>query len=247
MSLVTVSKKRNRHYTRQFDHDECRALRAEDPKLWTYARLAEHFGVTESAIQRVCRPGLAARMSAKSLEAARRSRRPCLGGCGKLVWHPQSRSGYCAVCLALKNNPNVRETELRCTKCGEWKPDEDFHRHRKKGVTRRGRKTFCKACDHAARAAYRDRHRAAEAAYSNRRYHAVSKHLRKEQRGTMAEYVVLRYEGEGRYEEVSRVEAVTPTLAIEAAVDSEGQYVGVLASRFELLPVEPKTVMKVVA
>src|SRR5690625_2577563 len=33
---------------------------------------------------------------------------------------------------------------LRCSKCGEWKPDEEFHRHKIK--SRRGRRPDCRLC-----------------------------------------------------------------------------------------------------
>jgi hypothetical protein len=34
---------------RLFDHDECRRLRAEDPKHWTYRRLGARYGVSQMA------------------------------------------------------------------------------------------------------------------------------------------------------------------------------------------------------
>lgn len=38
-------------------------------------------------------------------------------------------------------------TQLCCTKCGEWKTDDNYGRSTDKGPARRGRKCQCKACD----------------------------------------------------------------------------------------------------
>jgi hypothetical protein len=73
-------------------------------------------------------------------------------------------SGYCSDCAgALKTAANERPDELRCTKCGEWKADEEFRAARRK--TRRGRHYCCRKCETAARRDYRRRHPDADARY----------------------------------------------------------------------------------
>lgn len=147
MSLVTVSEKRGgRVYQRAFDHDEARRLRKLDPEEWTYQRLAEHFGVTDTAVGRVCNPAIAARMAAASREGHRRRKTPCEGGCGRRVWANGVRTGYCPECIvAFLAEGVVRDGELRCTGCGEWKPDAEFHRG--PGRVRRYRRSRCIACE----------------------------------------------------------------------------------------------------
>jgi hypothetical protein len=155
VSEVTVSKVRNRTYQRQFDHDEARALKAEG---WSYTELGKRFGVSDTAVRRVCDPKLRDDMNARSIEWMRQNARAeCKGGCGKLVWAMKGRSGYCARCTARRSTAaDVRPDALRCTKCREWKPDALFP---KAGTwtSRRGRKSRCRACETARRRASRQR------------------------------------------------------------------------------------------
>ena len=62
---------------------------------------------------------------------------------------------------------------LRCSKCGEWKPDEEFHRDRSR-TYRRGRRTRCRLCQKAASAKHyaENRERYAE---HYKRYYAESR------------------------------------------------------------------------
>lgn len=158
MSLETVSTKRNRVYPRAFDHDEARALRESDPKRWTYPALAAHFGVSQSAIARVLNPATNERMAAQALKHQRGKRTPCKGGCGALVWNAvPGRSGLCPACIgAQRAADGVRDGELLCRSCGEWKADDKFLGKGPKG--RRGRKSHCRACGAARRRAWRQAH-----------------------------------------------------------------------------------------
>jgi len=53
-------------------------------------------------------------------------------------------------------NPNVGDGVLRCTTCGEWRPDDAFSR-RKASVSRRGRQYSCRGCESAYRSENRER------------------------------------------------------------------------------------------
>jgi hypothetical protein len=90
------------------------------------------------------------------------SRKPCLGGCGTLVWtHMKGRTGYCIRCLRAREfGHNARADTLRCNRCGEWKPDDGFYRATgHSAIVRRGRKAVCKDCENRRRQEYRDRRR----------------------------------------------------------------------------------------
>lgn len=146
MSLVTYGKN-GRVYQRAFDHDEAIALHAADPKTWTLQRLAEHFGVSDSAIDRVVNPRRRKQMQEHSNRWLHENRRePCKGGCGRLVWTTvKGRSGLCPRCLGLSLATTVRPDSLRCSACHEWKPDAEFPRKRAT-IARRGRHQECRRC-----------------------------------------------------------------------------------------------------
>ncbi len=154
MSLVTVGKN-TRAYPRRFDHEECRRLREETG--WSGARLARHFGVSTSRVYQVIDPRSQERVTRQRAEHIRGMRRPCLGGCGRLVWmHMAGRSGYCVTCSARRRTKGVRPTTLLCSTCDRWLPDEDFHR-RSDAINRRHRTNDCRTCSTAHRRRRRDR------------------------------------------------------------------------------------------
>ena len=89
-------------------------------------------------------------------------RKPCLGGCGALVWtHMKGRTGYCIRCVKEREfGHNVRADTLRCTGCGEWKPDDAFYRATgRSAFVRRGRKSVCRKCENTSRREYRERNK----------------------------------------------------------------------------------------
>ena len=146
---------------RRFDHEEAAELHAHG---WTWARLADRYGVSTNSVANAVRavddPEWAERHRKRRTEWQRRNkRRPCKGGCGRLVWvhgmnKARPRTGYCAGCLAERlYGKDMRPGELRCTVCRRWKPDDEFHRRAggNEGGLRRGRKTQCRACESAAR------------------------------------------------------------------------------------------------
>ena len=99
MSLVTVSKKRNRVYPRRFDHDEARTLYIMEG--WTLSALARHFGVTPSAVKRVVDPATKLRMYEKSLAFLMSGECRACGGPRNLYGRhskPYESSGLCRRC-----------------------------------------------------------------------------------------------------------------------------------------------------
>lgn len=247
MSLVTVSTKKNRVYHRAFDHEEAKRLREEEG--WTYTRIADHFGVSTAGVLRVLNPKYRTYSDRQTNAYHRKRRTACKGGCGKLVWNTtKGRTGYCQQCLAARMvAADVREDELRCTRCRQWRPDDEFplakiRNGKRKNFGRRHKHCWCRQCVTAVRREFRHAHREQERV-TTRQY---DKTVRTERRNGMAEYIVLKQEGEGRYEEVSHEEAGSADLAIERAVQSPGAYVAVLVSRFEIVEVAPQTSLQVV-
>jgi hypothetical protein len=218
MSLVTVSTKKNRVYERAFDHDEALAMRAAGE---SYAAIARHFGVSPTSIARVCNPKTRQRMDEAARRNAQAKRRPCKGGCGRLVWlHVKDRSGYCATCVAaLSTVADERPGELRCTKCEQWKADGEFRQTGRR--TRRGRNSQCRSCETAVRNDYRQRNASATALYD----------LNRKGLATVNTYLVLRQEtGENgasaRWVDIGEIEAPSPAAAIEKlGADGPGIYI----------------------
>lgn len=164
-----------------------------------------------------------------------RQRRPCLGGCGTMVWmHNKTRSGLCPTCSGEQRAaPNVRESELRCTQCGSWKPDEDFSAEKR--ATRRGRRTWCRECETAKRRELRRRHRSRE-----------HENDRKRKGLPMAKFLVMRRDDDGRWEERGEIEAASRVHAIERVADEGGTWVAVGRGQMNPLEVQPAMAFKVV-
>ena len=211
----------------------------------SYAALAEHFGVSQTSVTRVCDPATNARLVAQTKKWTERHRRECLGGCGRRVWMTgKGRSGYCIKCLREKwerERKDVRDGELLCLKCGEWKPDEEFSTRTpsKKRTSRRGRTPWCRACNTEARRAHRRRR-------PDMQHTADIRAGVKKGRLKMQRYVVLVPEGEGHYREVGRVDAAGPVHAVETAAQVEGTFVAIAESRFVPMTVAPVKAFRVV-
>lgn len=240
MSLETISDKRDRIYQRKFDHDEARLLHSAGE---SYSALADRYGVTIQAVRRVCDERVRSDMEALTKEYMRTHfRSPCLGGCGRLVLRGGGkRSGYCRCCSKSRRDAartDIREGELRCSKCGEWKQDASFPTYRPVAA-RRGRNSQCRSCHAAVRREYRRDHPMS----------AVKENARtRVKRGAsrMQTYVVLSPNGDQDYKEIARVSAVSPTHAIEKSAASHGRYIAVPMSRFAVMEVEPVQAFKVV-
>jgi hypothetical protein len=152
--LETRSLKRRRTYKRKFNHEAARHLLELG---WSRDRVAEHFGVSYSAVARVSDERWRARMAIRNKEYAWRHRQPCAGGCGRLVWaHMQGRSGLCPACYGAQNVQGVAPDRLQCSRCQRWLPDHVFPR-RKQAPQRRSRDYYCRVCARAVRQEHRER------------------------------------------------------------------------------------------
>lgn len=234
--LGTISTAKNRVYTRAFPHEEAQTLREAG---WSYEALGQHYGVSAQAIRRVCDPAVRARMDEYTQDWQRDNRTAdCLGGCGRRVWlMNKGRSGYCPTCHGvLRTADSVRETELRCSKCGEWKPDDGFYRSKNKNFSRRQRKPWCITCDNAHRVALRQKNRDREHAADN---------ARKRRAKQMSKFVVLRKTDEGLWGELDRVDAASRQHAIEKVADGEGVYAAMTEGQLRELTVKQTMAFKV--
>lgn len=159
MSLTYVSPKRGRVYVRKFDHEE--AQRRYDAGE-SYKELAAEYGVTPNAVWNVV-TAAGRRASARSQEN-QRARTVGQGRCERCgaptnLQAQRYGSRLCRSCVADDRATSVRESELLCHGCGEWKADEDFPHKSSARVRRRGRSSYCRACETLARQRYRERHK----------------------------------------------------------------------------------------
>ncbi len=160
VSLVTVSKKNGRTYQRKFDHEE--AERRYDAGE-SVAALAQEYGVVVNAVRRIVVP--ASRAAYDRYQVSLKGRGHC-DRCGGPM-HQGSRyrgSRLCRKCFGDDQATSVRPDALLCFGCREWKPDHEFPHNRSK-VRRRGRHSFCRACNTIQRRAHRQRNLEASRAY----------------------------------------------------------------------------------
>jgi hypothetical protein len=163
--LLVWHEGKRRFYRRKFDFDEARALYARG---FTIGRLALRYGVHENAIRRVVVPGEADRQN----EIHKRWRTTVCESCGgpamklthgKKQHNPDGRV-LCQACRGRVRRKPIRfgdgVVKVECGACKTWKPVAEFPPRVTRGL-RAGAKVRarCRACDTAARQAYRDRHR----------------------------------------------------------------------------------------
>ena len=128
-------------YERRFDWDEARRLRGEG---MAFTQIAERMGVSPAAIYRVVVPGARERINASAASWV-------MGGicsaCGKtgVSRTARDKSRRCVECARKKQATSVREGELLCFGCREWKPDGEFPANRQ-ARARRSRHGFCRGC-----------------------------------------------------------------------------------------------------
>lgn len=139
---------------RTFDHDEAKRLHAAG---LTYAQIGRRLGATLPAVKGAVRGYPEEERRRRAVRAREKYRAPCKGGCGRMVWAiGERRTGYCRSCSSHARSRTVRPDALLCPRCGEWKPDEEFHADRK-AVMRRGRGIYCRPCATADRGERRER------------------------------------------------------------------------------------------
>jgi hypothetical protein len=100
---------------------------------------------------------------------------------------------------------NQRPGELRCLKCGVWKPDDEFGRERRQ--TRRGRRSWCPEYETATRREHRRAHPGQERETFIRRTARKGKQV--------IQWVVMRKNDDGPWEERARVGATSRRQAVE--------------------------------
>jgi hypothetical protein len=148
----------SRIYQRAFNYDEARARHRAGE---TCAQLAAEYGVSSTRVWQVINPE-GGRRAAEASEAWSRSGKcPDCGG----PMRRNGRSQRCRPCYLLLRATTVRPTELQCSTCREWKPDDAFPFNRRESFTRRGRHGQCRTCQTIARRSYRQRHPEASRAY----------------------------------------------------------------------------------
>lgn len=54
-------------------------------------------------------------------------------------------------------SPSAREGELRCVRCRQWKPDDDFPRSNHRTKARRGRHNHCRPCNNEIKRKWREK------------------------------------------------------------------------------------------
>lgn len=151
MSLVTVSKKRNRVYQRRFDHEEAAKRHHSGESMMSLAR---EYGVSVTAIERVVKPGKRERMNFYT-------RRSTMSGvcidCGKTGI--TKRSSRCMECSSRSRITTVRPDTIHCGRCERWLPDDAFRHSEKNTPSHRYRNRRCRECETQARKEYRDRNK----------------------------------------------------------------------------------------
>ncbi len=142
---------------RKFDWEEAQRLRAEG---WAYRAIANALGVTDTAIQRACDPGLREKMKERQREWQQSGVCiDCGGQRSRNTTHERTGRGQkrCKPCADIAAATSVRENELRCGACREWKPDDDFPLNRRE-PQRRDRHDLCRPCQTEAKRRWRERH-----------------------------------------------------------------------------------------
>ena len=137
---------------RRFDHDEARRLyrSGKVSKGW----LAQKFGVSFAAIDRVVNPARANQMAARNALAQRSICATCGAPCSFNRYRRDVPR--CLACWNKEQTTSVREDALWCSTCQEWKWDTAFPWDQRR-PGRRGRHEQCTECGTKARRAYRER------------------------------------------------------------------------------------------
>jgi hypothetical protein len=138
-------------YVRKFDWDEARRRHAAGETL---AEIARDLGVTPNAVR------FAVNDRARIRAELRASAWQMLGACPDCGARA-SRNGTdgqhrCTACAAKLKATSVRDRELQCMRCREWKHDNEFPFSRAE-PQRRGRHKQCRPCQTEAKRAYRER------------------------------------------------------------------------------------------
>lgn len=149
-----------RIYPRKFDWEDARR-RYEHGH--TFTEIAQDFGVTWAAINRIISPGAYERY-------ANASRAWQLTGTCDICGASATRRAKglptrCRDCSAKSLATSVRDTTLWCATCKQWKPDDQFSRSNSVSKLRRGRHRQCAACNTIKKRDWRNRNQEKQRAY----------------------------------------------------------------------------------
>jgi hypothetical protein len=149
---------RGRTYQRKFDWADAQRRRARGE---SYSSIARSYGVTPQAVKLACDPEERERAAQRARAFLAIGTAHCID-CGAPITRYRKR---CIACAHLQLATTVREGELLCVDCKQWKPDEEFPRNAQLKA-RRGRHRQCRACNTIARREYRHRNPEAERTYA---------------------------------------------------------------------------------
>src|SRR3990172_4073356 len=141
-----------RVYEHKFDWDESQRLRREG---LTYRTIGERMGVSSTAIALVCNPHTREKFKKRSSEWQKQG---TCSVCGGPASQNRSRAPYPCKACASEKQALVTNEEAWCVSCKTWLPHNSFGTATKK----RGRynlRSFCRACEAAARRKYRAENR----------------------------------------------------------------------------------------
>lgn len=137
---------------RTFDYEEAKGLRGLG---YSFAQIGQALGVSHYAAAYACNEnGIRSRMQ-ESVRRSSENRYARCVDCGKRI--SPYRSVRCVECAGKARIDSVREDTLRCCRCREWKPDEDFP-NRRDTPHRRYRHQLCRPCQTIQRREYRRSH-----------------------------------------------------------------------------------------
>lgn len=151
-NLATIGKN-GRIYPRKFDHEEARRRFKRGENI---ADLAHELGVTWAAVSFAVDRH---RRNANLLLKAEQMSSHC-ATCGEpCSWNRyQQAEPRCLDCFDKARTTSVRENELLCFGCRNWKPDNDFpHSAARHCHKRRGRHNCCRVCGSEMKRAWRER------------------------------------------------------------------------------------------
>jgi hypothetical protein len=140
---------------RTFDWDNAARLREQG---LTHAEIATRLGVPKSSVYYALSPETRARNTKRTAEWQRSGKCP---NCGKPASRNHSTGQHlCRACASARQATSVRDDELRCSRCQQWKPDAEFPSDRNyRYAARRFHHSRCRPCSTETKREWRERNR----------------------------------------------------------------------------------------
>lgn len=153
MAKALTPRQESHKVLRRFDHDEARGRYAAGDSV---PRLALRYGVSQAAISRIVVPGQYEKFNTRSVAWQQGGSCP---DCGvRTTRRTTTWNLRCRRCAHEIHRTSVRPDTLFCSKCGEWKPDDQFPSAKNASLAaRRHRHRICRPCGTAMRRDYRNR------------------------------------------------------------------------------------------